>query len=110
MASPRSAPMPSDRGRSLRHVRAAQLRTRATRQAIIQMLLGTVFLVGALAYARAPDRHEQVNLAWMAGLLVLSALDVALGLRTLVRLRLPRKFAWVWMATTAAWVLLSVVV
>src|SRR6187551_1281075 len=70
-----TAPLPPTGGRSLRHVRAAQLRARATRQAIIQMLLGTVFLVGALAYARAPDRHEQVNLAWMAGLLVLSALD-----------------------------------
>jgi len=39
-----------------------------------------------------------------------TALDAALGLRTLVRLRLRRKFAWVWMATTGAWVLLSVVV
>jgi len=110
MTSRNSASVASTGGRSLRHVRAAQLRTRATRQAIIQMLLGTVFLVGALAYARAPDRHEQVNLAWMAGLLVLSALDAALGLRTLVRLRLRRKFAWVWMATTAAWALLSLVV
>src|SRR4051794_3540039 len=104
-----SAPAPAAAGRSLRHVRAAQLRTRATRQAIIQMLLGTVFLVGALSYARAPDRHAQVNLAWMAGLLVLSTLDAALGLRALVRLRLRRKFGWVWMATTGAWGLLSVV-
>jgi len=105
-----TAPLPPTGARSLRHVRAAQLRARATRQAIIQMLLGTVFLVGALAYARAPDRHEQVNMAWMAGLLVLSALDAALGLRTLVRLRLRRRFAWVWMAATVAWALLSVVV
>jgi hypothetical protein len=110
MPSQRSASVPSETGRSLRHVRAAQLRARATRQAIIQMLLGTVFLVGALSYARAPDRHVQVNLAWMAGLLVLSTLDAALGLRALVRLRLRRKFAWVWMAATAAWALLSVVV
>jgi hypothetical protein len=110
VASNRAVPASSAGGRSLRHVRAAQLRTRATRQAIIQMLLGTVFLVGALAYARAPDRHEQVNLAWMAGLLVLSALDAALGLRALVRLRLRRRFAWVWMAATVAWALLSVVV
>jgi hypothetical protein len=64
MPSQRSASVPSETGRSLRHVRAAQLRARATRQAIIQMLLGTVFLVGALSYARAPDRHVQVNLAW----------------------------------------------
>ena len=110
MASPRSAPLPSDRGRSLRHVRAAQLRARATRQAIIQMLLGTVFLVGALSYARSPDRHAQPNLAWMSGLLVLSTLDAALGLRALVRLRLRRRLSWVWMAASAAWALLSVVV
>ena len=48
------------------------------KQAIVQVLLGSVFLVGALAYARAPDRHAQSSLAWMAGLLVLSTLDVAL--------------------------------
>jgi hypothetical protein len=105
-----SASLPSAGRRSLRHVRAAQLRTRATRQAIIQMLLGTVFLIGALAYALAPDRQEQVNLAWMSGLLVLSALDAALGLRTLVRLRLRRRLAWIWMAATGAWALLSLIV
>ena len=110
MASQQSASVPSVSGRSLRHVRAAQLRARATRQAIIQMLLGTVFLIGALSYARAPDRHGQANLGWMSGLLVLSTLDAALGLRALVRLRLRRKFAWVWIATTAAWALLSIVV
>jgi len=111
MASSRdSASLPSAARRSLRHVRAAQLRTRATRQAIIQMLLGTVFLIGALSYARAPDRHAQANLAWMSGLLVLSALDAALGLRALVRLRLRRRLGWVWMAATGAWALLSLVV
>jgi len=110
MPSHESASMPRAGARSLRHVRAAQLRTRATRQAIIQMLLGTVFLIGALSYARAPDRHQQANVAWMAGLLVLSTLDAALGLRALVRLRMRRKNAWVWMAATAAWGLLSVVV
>jgi len=109
-SSNESASVPSPGGRSLRHVRAAQLRARATRQAIIQMLLGTVFLIGALSYARAPDRHAQANLAWMSGLLVLSTLDAALGLRALVRLRLRRKFAWLWMATTAAWALLALIV
>lgn len=109
MALRQSVPLPSTAGRSLRHVRAAQLRARATRQAIIQMLLGTVFLIGALSYARAPDRRAQVNLAWMSGLLVLSTLDAALGLRALVRLRLRRRLAWVWIAATAAWGLLSVV-
>jgi hypothetical protein len=41
---------------------------------------------------------------------VLSTLDAALGLRALVRLRMRRKNAWVWMAATGAWGLLSVVV
>ena len=109
MAPNPSLPAPSAGGRSLRHVRAAQLRARATKQAIIQLLLGSVFLVGALSYARAPDRHAQVNMAWMAGLLVLSTLDAALGLRALVRLRLRRRLGWLWMAATAAWGLLSIV-
>ena len=109
MSSHRSASAPSQR-RSLRQVRAAQLRARATRQAIIQMLLGTVFLIGALSYGRAPDRHTQASLAWMSGLLVLSTLDAALGLRAVVRLRLRRRYNWVWMAATAAWALLSLVV
>src|SRR5262245_50977040 len=109
MVSQDSASLPAAARRSLRHVRAAQLRARATRQAIIQMLFGTIFLIGALSYARAPDRHAQVNLAWMSGLLVLSTLDAALGLRALVRLRLPRRQAWIWMAATASWALLALV-
>src|SRR3954466_7012209 len=104
-----SASLPSASTRSLRHVRAAQLRARVTKHAIGQMLLGTVFLIGALSYARAPDRHAQVNMAWMAGLLVLSTLDAALGLRALVRLRMRRRNAWLWMAATGAWGLLSIV-
>ncbi len=92
-------------GRSLRQVRAAQLRGRARRTAIFQTLLGSVFLMGALAYARAPDRHAQVSIAWMAGLLVLSTLDVALGLRTLARLR-RRATGW-WVLGSAAWGALS---
>jgi hypothetical protein len=94
-------------GRSLWQVRAAQLRARATRQAIIQVLLGSIFLVGALAYAWAPDRHAQASLAWMAGLLVLSTFDVAVGLRTLARLRLRRRSQRLWVAAAAAWGLLS---
>jgi hypothetical protein len=107
MATGDSAPAQVAGGRSLRHVRAAQMRTRATKQAIVQMLLGTVFLIGALSYARAPDRHAQGNLAWMSGLLVLSTLDLALGVRALVRLRLRRRLGWIWMAATAAWGLLA---
>ena len=93
--------------RSLARVRAAQLRARATRQAIVQALLGSVFLVGALAYARGPDRHSHWATAWMAGLLVLSTFDIAVGLRTIARLRLRRRFARLWVAGTAAWGLLA---
>lgn len=93
--------------RSLARVRAAQLRARATKHALGQILLGTIFLTGSLAYARAPDRHAQSSLAWMAGLLVLSTLDVGIGLRTLARVRLRRAPARVWVAATAAWGLLA---
>jgi heme/copper-type cytochrome/quinol oxidase subunit 3 len=92
----------------LRYVRAAQLRARVTRVAIGKVVLGMVFLVGALAYARAPDRHQQANLLWMTGLLVLSTLNVALGLRTLARVR--RRAARLWIAAVAAWGLLSTTV
>jgi hypothetical protein len=93
---------------TLRQVRAAQLRARATRHAIVQALLASVFLIGALAHALAPERHEQGSLLWMSALLVMSTLDVALGLRTLTRLRLRRRLGgWLWMAGAAAWGLLS---
>lgn len=92
---------------SLRHVRAAQLRTRIIRGAIGKASLGMIFLVGALAYARAPDRHEQANLLWMTGLLILSTLNVGLGLRALVRVR--RRAARLWIAATLAWGVLSTV-
>ena len=91
----------------LRHVRAAQLRTRAIRGAIGKVVLGTVFLVGALAFARAPDHHGQDSLLWMTGLLLLSTGNVALGLRTLARVR--RRPARLWIAATTAWGLLSTV-
>jgi heme/copper-type cytochrome/quinol oxidase subunit 3 len=88
-------------------VRAAQLRTRAIRGAIGKVVLGTVFLVGALAYARSPDHHQQGSLFWMTTLLVLSTIDIALGLRTLARVR--RRPARLWIAATVAWGLLSTV-
>jgi hypothetical protein len=94
--------------RSLRGVRAAQLRARATRRAIGQIALGSTFLVGALAFARAPDRAAGQSVLWMTGLLVLSMIDVGLGLRTLARLR--RRAARLWIAATAAWGLLSTLV
>jgi heme/copper-type cytochrome/quinol oxidase subunit 3 len=91
----------------LRHVRAAQLRSRAIRGAIGKVVLGTVFLVGALAYARAPDHQLQTSLLWMTGLLLLSTGNVALGLRALARVR--RRPARLWVAATMAWGLLSTV-
>ncbi|MFL5306403.1 MAG: hypothetical protein ACJ8F1_14395 [Polyangia bacterium] len=99
-------PSPSSPRLGLRQVRAAQLRGRARKRAIGQVLLGSVFLIGALAYARAPDRHAQGNITWMTALVVLSTLDVALGLRVLARL--ARQGAGWWVAGSAAWGVLSV--
>ena len=97
--------MPDSATGSLRHVRAAQLRARATKHAIVQALMGSIFLVGALAHALAPGPRQQSSLAWMAGLLVLSTFNIAVGSRTLTRLRRlsPR---W-WIAGAAAWGVLS---
>jgi hypothetical protein len=86
---------------TLRQVRAARLRGRARKRAIIQVLLGSVFLIGALAYARAPDRHAQLSVAWMAALVVFSTADVAVGLRMLARLA-RRSSIW-WVLGSAAW-------
>ncbi len=90
---------------TLRQVRAARLRGQARRRAIVQVLLGSVFLIGALAYARAPDRHAQASVTWMAALLVFSTADVAFGLRMLVRLG-RRAPVW-WVLGSAAWGALS---
>jgi heme/copper-type cytochrome/quinol oxidase subunit 3 len=97
-----------DRGQSLRHVRAAQLRARARRGAIGRIILGMVFLVGALAYARAPDRHSRSSILWMTGLLVLSTAYVALGVRTLSRVR--RRGPKLWVAAALLWGVLATVV
>lgn len=99
------APPPSPR-LGLRQVRAAQLRARARKRAIVQVLLGSVFLIGALAYARAPDRHTPSNVTWMTALVLFSTVDVALGLRVLARLA-RRGPAW-WLLGSAAWGALSV--
>ena|SRR5581483_467795 len=102
--------MPDDDRRSatvLRQVRAAQLRTRVIRGAIGRVVLGSVFLVGALAYARAPDHLEQRNILWMTGLLILSTGNVALGLRALARVK--HRPARLWIAAAVAWGLLSTV-
>jgi hypothetical protein len=89
------------KSRSLRSVRAAQLRTRALRWAVGKSALGSVFLVGALVYALAPQRHSDMSRMWMAFLLVLSTVNVGLGLRTFSRVR--RRAAPYWPVATAAW-------
>ena len=91
----------------LRHVRAAQLRARAIRGAIGRVVLGSVFLVGALAFARAPDHHNQDSLLWRTGPLLLATANVAMGLRTIARVR--RRPARLWIAAVVAWGLLSTV-
>lgn len=93
--------------RSLRHVRAAQLRARALRWAIGKSALGSAFLMGALAYALSPQRHTDMSLVWMAFLLVLSTVNVGLGLRTFSRVR--RRATPYWPFATAAWGILSTV-
>jgi hypothetical protein len=100
---------PRESPRALRVVRAAQLRARVARRAVGQIALGSTFLVGALAFARAPDRSARGSVLWMTALLVLSVLDVGIGLRALARLG-RRKAGRLWLAATAAWGLLSTLV
>jgi hypothetical protein len=88
-------------------VRAAQLRTRALRWAIGKSTLGSVFLIGALAYALSPQRHTATSRAWIDFLLLLSTLNVGLGLRTFSRVR--RWAVRYWPISTALWGLLSLV-
>lgn len=99
-------------GRSLRHVRAAQLRARAMRWGMGKSALGMVFLVGALSYALGPEPHAEVSRLWMALLVVLSTAYVGLGLRTFTRARRrgPRGAARVWVPVTVAWGVLSATV
>jgi hypothetical protein len=97
----------SDRKR-LRQVRAAQLRARAVRWGIGKSLLGMVFLLGAFSYVLGPAPHETSSLLWAAGLVVLSTLNVGLGLRTFARAR--RRAQRLWLPATLAWGVLAVVV
>ena len=92
---------------SLRQVRAAQLRARALRWAIGKSALGSIFLVGALTYALSPQRHSEFSHLWMTFLLLLSTLNVGLGLRTFSRVR--RQAARYWPVATALWGVLSTV-
>jgi hypothetical protein len=93
--------------RVLRQVRAAQLRAKALKWAIGKSVLGSVFLIGALTYALSPQRHSHPSLLWMAFLLVLSTLNVGLGLRTFSRVR--RRAARYWPVATALWGVLAAV-
>jgi len=93
--------------RSLRQVRAAQLRARALRWAIGKSALGSIFLVGVLAYALSPSRHSEMSQLWMAFLLVLSTLNVGLGLRTFSRVR--RRATRYWPIATVVWGVLATV-
>jgi hypothetical protein len=105
---PDEAPAPQGTGpsvHSLRQVRAAQLRARATRWAIGKSAFGTVFLIGALAYALGPDRHLSSSRLWMALLVVLSTFNVGLGLRTFSRVR--RRARRFWLVATILWGLLA---
>ena len=91
--------------RSLREVQAAQLRARGVRWAIGKSVLGTVFLVGALSYALGPEPHARQSSLWMALLVVLSTLNVGLGLRTFARTRGGPARHWPWL--TGLWGLLA---
>lgn len=105
--STRDAPIdPGAPGAPLRHLRAAQLRARAVRGGLIKLAFGMVFLVGALAHALSPERHEQTSLFWITLLSLMSTVNVALGLRSVVRARRMRGPSWVSIA--AAWGVLLV--
>ncbi|MBN2574016.1 MAG: hypothetical protein JXP73_05570 [Deltaproteobacteria bacterium] len=93
--------------RALRQVRAAQLRAKALRWAVGKSALGSLFLVGALAYALSPQRYSHSSMLWMAFLLVLSTVNVGLGLRTFSRVR--RRAGRYWPIATAAWGVLATV-
>ena len=102
----RDSPAPG--GPSLRHVRAAQLRTRARRRAIGQCTFGTLFLLGALAHALGPGRELRTSIVWAALLIVLSTLHVGTGLRIFARVRGRRGRTWLW--ATLAWGLAATLV
>ncbi len=69
--------------------------------------MGSIFLVGALAYALSPQRHSDMSRIWTAFLLVLSTVNVGLGLRTFSRVR--RRAARYWPIATVAWGILATV-
>lgn len=91
----------------LRHLRAAQMRVRVVRGAQVRLAFGTIFLIGALAHAWSPERHDSSAVLWMTLLSLMSTINVGLGLRALARLRRPR---WRhWLPAAGAWGILSIV-
>ena len=102
---PEQGPTPPVSGRALREVRAAQLRASAIRWAIGKSVFGTIFLLGAIAHALAPEPRDSSASLWMAMLVVLSSAHVGMGLRTFSRVR--RKAARIWLPATLAWGLLA---
>jgi hypothetical protein len=94
MDKPDAKQPPPGEGHSLHQVQAAQLRAKAIRWGISKSIFGTVFLIGALAYALGPDRNTQSSRMWMTLLVVLSTFNVGLGLRTFSRVRGKGRRSW----------------
>ena len=94
-------------GARLNDLRAARLRARAVRAGVVKLALGTVFLIGALAHALSPERHASISLLWMTLLLIMSTMNVALGLKSVARTR--RLTARTAAAAAAAWGVLALV-
>ena len=89
------------------HLLAARLRARAARGGLAKLAFGTIFLVGALAHALSPARHDRMSLLWMTLLLIMSTMNVGLGLRSMARARRHR--GRVATVAAAAWGLLALV-
>jgi heme/copper-type cytochrome/quinol oxidase subunit 3 len=83
---------------SLKHVRAAQLRAVAVRWALGKTFFGLVFLVGAMAHAFGPQPLSSNSALWIALLLLLSTVNVGLGLRGFARVR--RRGLRLWLPAT----------
>ena len=98
MEKPDANQPPPPEGHSLHEVQAAQQRAKAIRWGISKSIFGTVFLIGALAYALGPERLTPSSRMWMALLVVLSTFNVGLGLRTFSRVRHKGRRSW-WVAT-----------
>lgn len=86
---------------------AARRRARTIRGALVKVALGTVFLIGALAHALSPERHDRSSVLWMTTLLLMSTVNVAWGLRTLARTR--GRGGPSWLVATVAWCVLALV-